>query len=133
MSAEEVPGGNIGSRGAPLGGQPTQDERTFGMLAHLLALAGYAIPFGNVVGPLVIWLIKKDEMPFVDDQGKEAVNFQISITIYTVVCVLLFFLVVPILLAFGLGIVNLVLIIVATIKANDGVAYRYPYNLRLIK
>lgn len=128
-----MPGGNIGNRGAPLGGPPSKDERTFGMLAHLLALAGYAVPFGHIVGPLVIWLIKKDEMPFVDDQGKEAVNFQISITIYVLACIVLAFLIVPVLLAVAIGIADIILIIIATIKANDGEAYRYPYNLRLIK
>ena len=55
------------------------------MLCHLSSLAGSVIPFGNIVGPLVVWLIKKDEYAFVDDQGKESLNFQISITIYTVV------------------------------------------------
>ena len=49
----------------------TQEEKTWGMIAHLSALAGFVIPFGNLIGPLIVWLIKKDTMPFVDDQGKE--------------------------------------------------------------
>ena len=109
-------------------------ERTFGMLCHLLALCGYVgIPFGNIVGPLVIWLIKKDEYPFVDDQGKESINFQITMTLAGVVCGVLFLVVIGLFLLLALLVVNLVFIIIATIKANNGEAYRYPFCLRLIK
>jgi len=109
-----------------------KEHRTMAMLCHLLALAGFVIPFGNILGPLIIWLIKKEESAFVDDQGKEALNFQITIVIAAVV---LF--VVTICLG-GLGVlipmlVGAVFAIIAGIKANDGVAYRYPFALRMIK
>ena len=59
----------------------TQEQKTWGMIAHLSALVGLIIPFGNILGPLVVWLVKKDTMPFVDDQGKEALNFNITLAI----------------------------------------------------
>ena len=110
------------------------EHRTMGMLCHLLALAGLlGIPFGNIIGPLVIWLIKKDEMPFVNDQGKEALNFQITMTIAAIVAalsvmVLIGFLLLPLVL-----IVWLVFTIVGTVKASNGEYYRYPFALRLVK
>src|SRR5688572_11206372 len=65
----------------------SKDDKNMGMLTHLLALAGFVIPVvGNVAGPLVLWLVKKDTMPFVDDNGKEAVNFNITVSIATAVC-----------------------------------------------
>jgi uncharacterized Tic20 family protein len=104
------------------------------MLCHLSALAGYVgIPFGNVIGPLVVWLVKKDQLPFVDDQGKEALNFQISVMIYGLVCVPLAFLLIGIPLLIALALFHLVATIVAAVKANTGVAFRYPLCIRFIK
>jgi uncharacterized Tic20 family protein len=111
----------------------SQEERTWALAAHLSALAGYVIPFGNVIAPLVIWLIQKDKMPFVDDQGKEAVNFQISVTIYALACLPLIFVLVGIPLLIAIGLAGLILLIVAAIKANDGVYYRYPLTIRFIR
>ncbi len=113
--------------------QPSKDERTWAMIAHLAALAGYVIPFGNIIGPLIVWAMKRQEMPFVNDQGKEALNFQITVTLVVVVCLALFFLVIPIFIASILGIVALVLCIIAALKANEGLPYRYPFTLRLVK
>jgi hypothetical protein len=113
-----------------------KEARTFAMLCHLITLAGYVIPFGNIIGPLVLWLIKKDEMPFVDDQGKEALNFQITVTIAAVVLIVLSIvpfaicLTFPVLLA--IVVVDLIFVIIGTIKANDGHAYRYPVTIRII-
>ncbi len=111
----------------------TQEERTFGMLAHLLALSGYIIPFGNIIGPLVIWLIKKDQSWFVDDQGKESLNFQISIIIYAIIAGLSIFVLIGILLLPAVWLAGLVLTIIGGIKASEGVIYRYPLTIRLIK
>ncbi len=108
-------------------------ERTWGMLCHLSALAMFIIPFGNIIGPLVIWLIKKDESSFVDDQGKESLNFQISITIYCLVSAMLILVIIGILLLIGLGVLTLVLIIVASVKSNAGEKFRYPLTIRLIQ
>lgn len=109
------------------------DARQWAMFAHLSALVGFVIPFGNVIGPLVVWLMKKDTMPFVDDQGKESLNFQITVTIAAVVCMVLIVVLIGIPLLFAVGLVALVLTIIAGIKANEGVRYRYPFALRLLK
>ena len=107
-------------------------ERTWGMVSHLSALAGFIVPFGHIIGPLVIWLIKKDESPFVDDQGKESINFQISMTIYAIVAALLVLVVIGIFLLIGILILDMVLVIVAAVKANNGEKFRYPLNIKFI-
>ena len=113
-------------------GTTTNDERTWGLLAHLSALAGFVIPFGNLLGPLVIWQIKKNEMPFVDDQGKEALNFQITLTIEILVSALLCVILIGFLLLPIVGLYGLVMTIIGGVKANNGERYRYPLTLRLI-
>lgn len=120
------------NQGATVTAQSTKDERTWAMLCHLSTLAGFVIPFGNIAGPLVIWLIKKDEFPLVDDQGKEALNFQISMTIYVIASIILMFLLIGIPLLVGLGLFDLIVTVIAAIKANDGVKYRYPLNIRFV-
>ncbi|MFH1359474.1 MAG: DUF4870 domain-containing protein [Candidatus Omnitrophota bacterium] len=107
--------------------------QTMAMLCHLLALAGFVIPLGNLLGPLILWQIKKGEDPLIDENGKEAVNFQISMTIYMAVAFLLVFIVIGIPLLFALGIANLVLVIIASIKTNNGEKFVYPLAIRLIK
>lgn len=111
----------------------TQEQKTWGMIAHLSSLAGLIIPLGNVIGPLVVWLIKKDTMPFVDDQGKEALNFNITVFIAAVVSGLLTLILIGFLLLLVVGLGWLVLTVMAGIKANEGNTYRYPFTLRLIK
>ncbi len=112
---------------------PNKDERMWGMLCHLIAFSGYIIPFGSVLGPLIIWLIKKDEMPFVDDQGKESLNFQLTMLIAVIISIILMFVIIGFLLLGVIVIYQIVVIIIASIKANDGVKYRYPYTIRFIK
>lgn len=113
---------------------PNKDERLWGMLCHLLSFSGCVFPFvGNVLGPLIIWMIKKDEMPFVDDQGKESLNFQLTMLIVYFVCFILMFVVIGFFLIWGVAIYQIVVIIIASIKANDGVKYRYPYTIRFLK
>ena len=80
-----------------------------------------------------MWQIKKNDMPFVDDQGKEAVNFQITVAIAVLVCVVLMFVLIGMLLLPIVGIAALVFTIIAGVKANNGEAYRYPMTIRLIK
>jgi uncharacterized protein len=111
---------------------PSAEERQWATFAHLAALAGLVMPFGSIIGPLVIWLIKKDTMPFVNDQGKEALNFNITVAIAAVVCGLLCIVLIGFLLLPVLVILWLVFVIVGTIKANEGTLYRYPFALRLI-
>lgn len=117
--------------------QPTvedKSQRTMGMLCHLLALAGFVgVPFGNIIGPLILWLIKKEEMPFVDDQGKESLNFQITMILISLFCFVLIFIGIGVILLIALGIFDLIMIVIATVKANSGIAYRYPFAIRLLK
>jgi uncharacterized Tic20 family protein len=128
----------------PVVGAIAPEERTWAMFAHLSALGGMLLTgawfgWGCFVGPLIIWLLKKDTMPFVNDQGKESLNFNITVAIvlfvFFVLSILTFGLgfVIFIPLGFVVGVVWLVFTIIATIKANEGVAYRYPFCLRLIK
>ena len=117
----------------PSGSAPTALEKQWAMFAHLSALIGYLIPFGSVIGPLVVWQIKKNEMPFVDDQGKEALNFQITVAILAIVAVLLILILIGFLLLWALAIADLIFIVIAAIAANNGQAYRYPFSFRFIK
>jgi len=106
------------------------------MLCHLLAFAGLLVPHFpgvGIVGPLILWAIKKDSMPFVNEQGKEAINFNITVSIAAAVCLVTFWLLLPILLLIGIAIAWVVFTIIAAIKANDGQHYRYPLTLRLVK
>ncbi len=111
----------------------SKDEKNWGMFCHLASFAGVIIPFGNIIGPLVIWLIKKEEYPFVDDQGKEALNFQITMVIAFFICFLLTFVAIGIFLFFVVGIFALIVTIIAIVKSSQGEAYRYPISIRLIK
>ena len=111
-----------------------KQSRTWGMACHLAALSGYVgIPFGHIVGPLVIWLIKKDEYPYVDEQGKKALNFQISWTIWAIFCAILILIFIGFILLFALVIAGFVLTIIAAIKANNGEPFEYPLTIKFIK
>ena len=110
----------------------SNEEKNWAMLCHLGGLVHF-IPFGQIIAPMVIWLVKKDDLPFVDDQGKEALNFQISMLIYYLICIPLIFIVIGIFMLISLGIINLVLVIIAAVKAGQGEAFRYPLSLKLVK
>jgi uncharacterized Tic20 family protein len=112
---------------------PGNEEKQWALFTHLSSLIGLFIPFGSVLGPLIFWQIKKNDMPFVDDQGKEAVNFQITVAIAAIVSIILMFVLIGFLLIFVVGIAWLVLTIMGAIAANNGEKYRYPMTLRLIK
>ena len=111
----------------------SKDQRMWAMIAHLSAFAYYVSGVGHILGPLIVWLAKRDGNPFVDDQAKEALNFQISVTIYGIGAAILCIILIGIPLLIGIHIFQIVCIVIAAIKANDGVAFRYPLNLRLIK
>ena len=106
----------------------------WGMFCHLAALAALTgVPLAHVLAPLVVWLIKRDAHPFIDEQGKEALNFQISMTIYALVSAVLIIVIIGLLLLPIVLIADLVLVIVASIKASNGQSYRYPLTIRFIK
>ena len=111
----------------------SSEERTWGMIAHLSALAGFVVPLGNVLGPLIVWMIKRETMPLVEDQGKEALNFQLCVTIILVVSIILSFIAIGLPILVIAGLYALVMTIVAGVKANSGERYRYPITFRFIK
>lgn len=115
--------------------------RTWNMFCHLSALAGFiGVPFGNVLGPLIVWQIKKNEIPSVDSHGKAALNFQLTVLIgvfasvvagfiLSFICIgfVLFF------VAMAIGLAGLIFAIIAGIKANNGEDYKYPYSIEFVK
>ncbi|MDF2640837.1 MAG: orotate phosphoribosyltransferase [Pseudomonas sp.] len=113
--------------------KPAQSARQWAMFCHLSAFVGVIFPFGNLLGPLILWQLKRESDPFIDAQGKEALNFQITVAIAAMVSILLMVVVIgfPLLLLVGIG--ALVLTIIAGIKANEGLDYRYPFTWRLLK
>ncbi|MCR8660426.1 DUF4870 domain-containing protein [Paenibacillus endoradicis] len=111
-----------------------KDERMWGMLVHIATFAGFIVPVvGSVLGPLVIWLIKRDQSYFVDRQGKEAVNFNISMAIYIIGSYILMLILIGYLTLIAAGITWIVCSIIAATKANNGEFYRYPLTIRFIK
>jgi len=113
---------------------PTENDRTWGMLAHLAALGGLIVPVvGNVVGPLLVWHSKRDQSAFVAEHALESLNFNISVSIGALVCGVLTLVLVGFLLFIALFIGWLALTLIAAIKASEGVSYRYPFALRLVK
>jgi uncharacterized Tic20 family protein len=107
---------------------------TWATFCHVAALSLYlGIPFGHIIVPLIIWLIKKDEFPFVEEQGKESLNFQISMTIYGIIAGILCYVFIGLILLPVLVIAHIALIIMAIVKTNKGENYRYPFTIRVIK
>lgn len=111
---------------------PPSSARDLAILCHLGGLAGYVVPFGGIVAPLVVWLLKRDEHPYIDEQGKEAVNFQITIAIYAIVATVLVLLLVGFVLLVAVAIFQIVMIIIAAVRASEGARFRYPATLRLL-
>ena len=124
---------NVTAAPPPPSGTPSAEEKQWGLFAHLSSLIGLIIPFGNVIGPLIVWQVKKDSLPFAADQGKEALNFNITVAIAAVIASLLIFVAIGLLLLPLVGLVWLIFTIMGALKANNGEAYRYPFALRLIK
>ena len=123
------------------GKELNKDARMWAMICHLGGLGGLLpiVPaIGSVIAPLIIWQVKKDEDPFIDEQGKEAVNFQISMLLYalagSVVCAITCIgaVLIPVVIAV-VAIFDLVFLLIAAVKANDGHHYRYPLTIRFIK
>ena len=113
-----------------------KDACMWAMICHLGGLGGLLpiVPaVGCFIAPLIIWQVKKDEDPFIDEQGKEAVNFQISISIYVIVSIMLSFLCIGFFLLAGVIIFDFVFLLIAAVKANDGQYYRYPLAIRFIR
>jgi uncharacterized Tic20 family protein len=110
----------------------TSSSKTTALLVHLLAFAGYIVPFGHVLGPLVLWLVKRGDSPFIDAHGKEAVNFQISVTLYMLACIPLIPLAIGGLLMLALMLFDIVCVILAAVRAYSGERCRYPLAIRFL-
>jgi len=109
------------------------EDRLWGALAHLSAFAMYFTGVGHIVGPMIIWLWKRDTNAFVANEAKEAMNFNISVSIYALIGVLLCFVLIGIPLLIALHTFQVICIIVGALKGSDGRPFRYPLNLRLVK
>ena len=112
---------------------PSREARQWAMFCHFSAFLGMWFPFGSLIGPLILWQMKRESDPFIDDQGKEALNFQITVAIASAICYVLMFILIGFALL-GLGLIGaVVLVVIAGVKATDGVTYRYPFTWRPLK
>jgi len=109
-------------------------DRSWATLCHLVALAGFVgIPFGNVLGPLIFWLMMREKYPEIDEHGKESLNFQLTMTIYTIVAGLCLFIIIGMILLPAVLVTNLVFLIIAAVKAGRGEFYHYPLTIHFVK
>lgn len=111
----------------------SSEANLWSMLCHLSSLLGFVIPFGNLVGPIVVWAIKRQEIPAVDAHGKESLNFQITVTIAAIIAGILCFVIIGFILLPIILLAWVILTIIASVKANAGESYKYPFTLRLVK
>jgi len=111
----------------------SESERTWAKLCHLSSFAGYFFPFGGILGPLICWLSKKDESQWVNFNGKQALNFQLSILLYMVLAIPLIFIIVGIPILVFLGFLEVICVVIASVKASKGEEFRYPLNIPFIQ
>jgi uncharacterized Tic20 family protein len=111
----------------------SEDEKTWGMLVHLSSLAGFFIGFGWIIAPLIIWLVKREEMPFVNQEGKNAMNFQITMAIAGIICGVLTIIFIGLIGLLAIAVLELVFPILAGLKAREGESYKYPLSYPFIK
>jgi len=111
---------------------PHREANNWALLCHVSSFAGFIIPFGHIIAPLILWIIKRDEFEFVNDNGREAVNFNISMTIYFFAASILTVVFIGFVLLGFLLIFYLVVVIIATVRAYDGKTYRYPFIMRFV-
>lgn len=113
--------------------QPSAEARKWAMLCHYAAFAWFVAPMiGNVIGPLVVWQLKRESDPYVDAQGREALNFQLTLSLALMVCWLLVWILIGFPLMALVSVVGLVLTIIGGIKANEGRPWRYPFCIRFL-
>jgi hypothetical protein len=115
------------------GADGSKDERNVAMLAHLCSFAGLIVPLGNIVAPLIIWLLYREKSAFVTDQALESLNFNITIILAGIACGLLIFVGIGILLGLALGIVWIIGTVLAAVRASEGQRYRHRFILRLVR
>lgn len=123
--------------------EATYDKKTrvWTMLCHLSALIVLlGIPFGNILGPFIVWLLKKNEYPTVDEQGRESMNFQISMSIYAVIALIIAIGLTPVLIGLlfypvvaAVVALDIIFTIIATVRASDNIPYHYPLTIKIIR
>ncbi len=113
--------------------RPDTDVRNWAMFCHLSPLIGYIIPLGSIIAPLVLWLMKREDMPFVDEQGKEVLYFQLTMLIGYLVGFILMLVFIGVLVVVILAIFNLIMLIIGAVRAQAGEHFHYPFSIRFIK
>ena len=111
----------------------SETERNWSMLCHLSAFAGFFFPFGGIIGPLICWLSRRDESSWVNENGKASINFQLSMLLYMVLVIPLCFILIGIPIIIFLGILKVICIILASVKAPKGELFRYPLVIPFIQ
>lgn len=117
----------------PANSEIPKAERDWALFAHLSSFVGFLFPFGNLIAPLIMWQLKKEEMAFGSAQAKECLNFQISLTIYALISAVLIVILVGIALLIALFVIDVVFTLIAAVKASNGEFYRYPLTIRFLK
>lgn len=112
---------------------PPTTDNSLAVVMHLLGFAGFVFPFGNILGPLILWLVKRSESPLLDRIGKEVLNFQISYSIYAAVAFALCFVLIGFLILPVIGLLWIIFMIIAAVKTGNGEEYRYPLTIRLLQ
>ena len=131
--ASQPPAGSEASE-PPAPPEADKDARMWAMFCHLGGLGWFIFPaLGGIIAPLVLWLVKRDDHPFIDASGKEALNFQLTVLIAYVICVPLVFVFIGVLLLPAVTVCNIVFVVLASIKTNEGHLYRYPYAIQFLK
>jgi uncharacterized Tic20 family protein len=111
----------------------SESERTWAMLCHLSAFAGFFFPFGGIIGPLICWLSRKDESQWIDQNGKQSLNFEISILLYIVLAAPLCIIIIGIPIVIFLVFLKVICIIIASVKASKGEEFKYPVTIPFIQ
>ena len=111
----------------------SETERNWAMLCHLSAFAGFFFPFGGVIGPLICWLTRRDESSWVNENGKASLNFQLSMLLYMILAIPLCFILIGIPIIIFLGVLKVICIIIASVKAPKGELFRYPLVIPFIQ
>ncbi|ABV89432.1 DUF4870 domain-containing protein [Shewanella pealeana] len=111
----------------------TRDEKNMGVLVHLASFSGYLVPLGSILGPLIVWLMKRDEFPFVESCGRNCLNFKISMIIYFIISGILMLVGIGFIVFGLLAIFDIIVTIIAAIKASEGESYKYPLTINFIK
>jgi uncharacterized Tic20 family protein len=111
----------------------SETERNWSMLCHLSSFAGFFFPFGGVLGPLICWLSRKDDSQWVNINGRNSINFQLSVLLYMVLAIPLCFIIVGFPIIFVLVTLKVICVIIASIKASKGELFRYPFVIPFIQ